>query len=255
MNKRKWILVDVALAMAVFALSFSRIPQDPAYHLFADHRSLWGIANFGDVISNLAILLAGVLGLIGFKKVEWNLSARRAYLIFLFGICATCFGSMYYHLQPSTERLFWDRLPMTVAFMGFISLLITLRVSEHAGRILLVPLLIFGSASVVYWAYTESAGYGDLRPYALVQFGTMLIAVLIVAMFRGKEPRTDAIGFLALGYALAKLFEFLDAKIFSWTGEVISGHTLKHLFIGLGCCLFVILISCNYRQRKRISTV
>ena len=28
----------------------------------------------------------------------------------------TAVGSSYYHLAPDNERLFWDRLPMTIAF-------------------------------------------------------------------------------------------------------------------------------------------
>jgi hypothetical protein len=46
-------------------------------------------------------------------------------------------------------------------------------------------------------------------------------------------------------YALAKLFEFTDAAIFSF-GHISSGHTLKHLVAAAAC--FVVL---RYLQRRR----
>ena len=46
-------------------------------------------------------------------------------------------------------------------------------------------------------------------------------------------------------YALAKLFEFSDAAIYS-LGHIVSGHTLKHL-TAAGAC-FVLL---RYFQRRR----
>ena len=55
----------VAILMAMFLLSvvavllIDPIPQDPGYHLFADTRPYLGIANFGDVTSNLGFAVVG----------------------------------------------------------------------------------------------------------------------------------------------------------------------------------------------------
>src|SRR5690349_14162088 len=38
------------------------IPQDPSYHSFADQRTILGIRNFWNLVSNGAFLLAGALG-------------------------------------------------------------------------------------------------------------------------------------------------------------------------------------------------
>jgi hypothetical protein len=46
-------------------------------------------------------------------------------------------------------------------------------------------------------------------------------------------------------YALAKLFEFTDQTIYSF-GQVLSGHTLKHLAAAAAC--FVVL---RYFQLRR----
>lgn len=41
-----------------------RIAQDQTYHLFADGRTLLGIANAADTLSSGAFLVVGVLGLV-----------------------------------------------------------------------------------------------------------------------------------------------------------------------------------------------
>ena len=39
------------------------IAQDPTYHQFADQRTLLGIPNFWNVVSNLPFVLVGAMGL------------------------------------------------------------------------------------------------------------------------------------------------------------------------------------------------
>ena len=78
-------------------------------------------------------------------------------------LTAAC--SSYYHLAPDNARLVWDRLPMTVGFMGLFAAMLTERVNPRLGRALLVPLIFAGVGSVVYWFWTELRGVGDLsRP-------------------------------------------------------------------------------------------
>src|SRR6185295_20317622 len=92
---------------------------------------------------------------------------------------------------PSNAALVFDRLPMTVAFMSLFSAIVADRVSEPLGRALLWPLVTCGIASIGWWQMTESAGAGDLRPYALVQFLPMLLIPLMLLLFRGRwlSPR------------------------------------------------------------------
>ena len=73
-----------------------------------------------------------------------------------------------------------------------------------------------------------------LRPYILVQFYPLLAILLLLWMF---EPRyTRGYDFLiALAfYVAAKMFEVADKPVYAATGNVISGHTLKHLSAGVG---------------------
>ncbi len=235
---RLLLLAGVTLAAALFTLLLPRIPQNPAYHNFADQRRLFGIPNFLDVVSNVPVLLVGVLGLALLLRVASvgrrfrDRSERWPYLVFFLGVALASFGSTYYHLAPDNARLVWDRLPMTLAFMSFLAAMVSERVSLRTGLVLLPALLALGIGSVFFWHWSELAGRGDLRFYGFVQFYPAVGILLLVVLFPPRYTRTgDLVGIAGL-YALAKVFEVLDRQIFS-LGGLVSGHTLKHLAAAL----------------------
>ena len=234
MNWRLAVLTGVAAVSLLATLFIEPIAQDPAYYDFADERALAGLPNYLNVLSNAGFLIVGVWGLFFVFRHgrEATPTTRPAWLIFFVGIAATAIGSSYFHWSPSTETLVWDRLPMTIGFMSFVSIVIAEYFSPPLARRLLVPLLIVGLASVAYWACTESLGRGDLRPYALVQFLPMLLIPLVLLLYRGRSDLAHYIWWMIGFYLLAKLAEFYDAEILSAAG-LISGHSLKHLFAAL----------------------
>jgi hypothetical protein len=119
-------------------------------------------------------------------------------------------------------------------------------VSVPLARRLLVPLVVLAVGSVLYWSWTEGRGAGDLRPYAFVQFGSLVVLVLLLALYPGRVPGARYF-WAGLGlYGLAKAFEAADAPIFA-SREIVSGHTLKHLTaaVGLGCIAWML------RARRR----
>ncbi len=223
---------------AIIAIAFvPRIPQSEAYHEFADQRSLLGVRNFLDVISNLAFLFVGISGLLLVARPNsrsrfLQQSERWPYVSCFLGVTLTCFGSAYYHLSPNNDRLMWDRLPMTIAFMSLLAAVITERINLKAGLALHLPLLLLGSASVIYWHLSEQSGNGDLRPYILVQYCSAVVGVLIVVMFSPRYTGTGKLLAALILYVLAKVFESLDSRIFG-LGRIVSGHTLKHLAAAL----------------------
>ncbi len=232
--RERWLrpaLGAVMLAGVAFILLAPRIPQDPAYHDFADRRPWLGVPNAGVVLGNLAFLPAGAAGLLALRRrgAAPSAAARAGWAAFFGGVLLTAFGSGWYHLAPTNARLVWDRLPIALACQGLLCALLAERVSARLGARLLLPLLLFAGGSVWWWARTEAAGAGDLRAYGVAQFGpaTALLLLAVLAPRRAGAC-ADLLWGVVGWYAAAKAGEALDRQIFA-LGGVVSGHTLKHL--------------------------
>ena len=237
----KTFLVASLFVAAVIAISFiPPIPQDPDYHRFADGRRFLGIPNFGDVVSNGGFLVVGLWGLsrvLGPGKTGLFDDPLDAlpYGVFFAGVTLIGVGSVAYHVAPDNETLFWDRLPMTIAFMALFAAVIADRIHRRAGIVWLLPLLVTaGALSLLYWRQTELAGVGDLRFYGMVQFFPLLAIAVIFRLF--PEHRYTPAGPLVwamLWYGAAKVCETFDREIFALLGGNLSGHSLKHLLAGI----------------------
>jgi hypothetical protein len=210
-------------AVSLAALAFvPPIPQPQHYHQFADQRALLGVPNFWNVLSNVPFILVGAWG---FVRVRGDLSAS----VFFLGVFLTGFSSSYYHWKPDDFGLFWDRLPMSVAFMAILANAVEERIDRRAGRALLWPLVTLGVASLLIWLRID-----DLRLYAWVQFFPCLALPLLFVLFPPKYAGTGY-WFAAAGwYVLAKLLEYADASVYSAI-DILSGHTLKHLAAAAAC--------------------
>ena len=243
--------VGFLAVLAVLALGgamlVAPIAQDPAYHDFADRRAFLGIPNFGDAVSNAAFLVVGAIGL-GFVlgrpgRTKFSATGERwPYAVLFAGVASVAVGSAYYHLDPTTGALFWDRLPMSVAFMALFAAIIMDRVHLAAGLVALPVAVGLGVASVVYWHLSEAAGQGDLRFYGLVQFYPMLAVPLACWLFPGRHTRGRHIVYMILWYGLAKVFEHWDQAIYALLGGTISGHTLKHLTAAVAAYMLVAML-------------
>lgn len=235
------ILYSIAICMLLGLGFLSPIAQDISYHNFADSRTLLGIENFWNVVSNLPFLFVGVYALYQFsiqKNLVCEESMLSAYFLLFGGILLVAFGSGYYHLLPNNETLIWDRLPMTIAFMALFAIVITEFISNKEGRRVLYPLLALGVGSVVYWAYTESIGRGDLRLYIFVQFFPILVIPMILLFMKSMFTLRRAYVYLLICYLIAKVCEHYDDEIYEILG-FISGHSLKHMVAALGTYLLV----------------
>ncbi len=226
------LVAAVSMVAIGGAFLLDPIPQDPAYHAFADDARLLGVPNFWNVATNLPFLFAGLAGLARAQRLSDAMLGLH-YRVFCIGVALVAFGSACYHFDPSTPALVWDRLPMTVAFMALFAAVLMDRVSMPLGRSLLWPLVALGIASIAWWVHTELAGRGDLRPYALVQFLPMLLMPLMLLLSRGGSLGTASLWASLGAYGAAKLAEHFDAAILDATG-IFSGHSLKHLFAALG---------------------
>jgi predicted membrane channel-forming protein YqfA (hemolysin III family) len=235
MRIRNLLLIGLTLLAVAAALFMPAMPQPAAYHDFADKRQAYGIENVLDVVSNLAFAIAGVAGLALVLRPRTCFASpaeRLPYLVFGIGVLLTAAGSCYYHLKPNNETLFWDRLPMTIAFMGLVSAQIVDRVQPRTGLLVLGPALLVGVGTVVYWIVTERQGRGNVVPYAVLQAYAVLLLLQLALLHPSRYTHGGAIYVVFAAYLLAKVFEHYDRQIFALTGMV-SGHTLKHVVAGL----------------------
>ena len=228
-----WILsvAAVVLAAAVIALA-PPLAEPVALRSLVDARALLGIANFWNVVSNAPLVFVGVWGVHFLSRAtsEFAEPAEKwAYWLLFFAVAFSGVGSSYYHLAPDADRLMWDRLPIALGFMALLSAVIAERVSVRAGGRALVPLLVAGGASVVYWRVSMLHGAENILPYAIVQYGAIAAIVLLALRFQSRYTRGVDVLVALVIYVAAKIVEVLDAQIYA-IGHYISGHTMKHFF-------------------------
>lgn len=250
MNSKAAILVLITfLALGGVLIFVQPIPQWLEYHNFADDRIFLGIANTHNVVSNIGFLIVGAWGSLFVLSRSGRAATGRigaAYLVFFVGVLLTALGSAYYHYQPENLTLVWDRLPITVMFMGLFAAIVGELISPRAATGLLLPLLAVGVASVLWWAWTESFGAGDLRIYGLVQFLPFALTPLMLVMYPAPRHFVSYLMGLVLLFGLAKLCELFDHQIYQALGGVVGGHALKHLCGAAATACVLIML---YRHR------
>jgi hypothetical protein len=135
------IIIGLAITALIALLLLPPIHQDPNYHAFAGQRTIRGVSNFWNVVSNVPFLLVAIWGFSALRNPaaflqKWELVAHS---ILLLGVALVAFGSSYYHAWPDDATLFWDRLPITLVFMSLLATTIGERISMRDGRVLLFP--------------------------------------------------------------------------------------------------------------------
>lgn len=230
------LLVAAGSFLIVLAFVFDPLAQPAGYHDFADKRLCLGVPNFGNVATNLPFLLVGLLGIRWLIQGEGRPagSASVPYWVFFGGVALVCAGSGYYHWAPDNPRLFWDRLPMTIAFSALLAGFLADRVLKP-GRggwvvFLTVALVALGAGGALYWHLSEGLGRGDLRFYFLAQAVPMLLIPLSVLLFEGRLTNGRYLVWILLLYGMAIVCEQMDLRIFQGSGGMASGHSIKHLF-------------------------
>lgn len=226
LRRQRWVLMGGMAVLLVLALVLPPVLQPARYHAFADQRSWGALPHAGDVLSNLGFLLAAVAGagLFWRADVQWlSPAARGLVALFLLGLVASAGGSACYHWAPVDASLAWDRLGMALAFAGLLGLAVHTRLDDESACWTAAAVLVAAPLAVLVWWHT-----GNVLPWSLLQAGGVL-AVLWLGWLRPRPGVLPiALGWVVLWYALAKLLELSDAFVFAATGELVSGHSLKH---------------------------
>jgi len=243
------VLLASCLTLLALGTWGPTIAQPAHYHAFADQRSLFGVPNMMDVLSNLAFAGFGVFG----AWRIWLLPAgalspaqRSLAGLFFFGLVATAVCSGWYHLHPQDNGLAIDRYGMTLAFAGLLGLAGATQVSDRAGQWLALTVLVCGAWSIWSWSTTL-----NVLPWAVLQFGGIALMLGLGCL----QPRADAlpVSWIAviLLYAMAKVLELFDMPVYQLTGEQISGHTLKHI---VASCAALPVLQATYRARRPLES-
>ena len=238
------IIVCLGLLAAVFGAS---VAQPEHYHAFADQRVLLGLPLAMDVLSNLPFAIAAVWGLLALyrspphtQSVGDKPQASLAALFFI-GLLVTSICSGYYHLRPNDPSLAIDRLGMVIAFAGLLGVAVADRVGSRSGIATAAFVLAAGPLTVGIWADS-----GNLLPWVLLQGGGMLLIAALAVCRPLKDSWSLQLLPVVIFYAAAKLCELGDHQVFEWTGEMISGHSLKHIVAAVAAWPVIAAI---YRQR------
>ena len=241
MTRERKILLFVSVAFVVITfglLAFGRISQPADYHRFADARTIWGIPSFFNVATNAMFLLAGYAGLFVFGRLgatKLHADGKLALLVLAIGCIGTAAGSAFYHAYPSSASLVWDRIPMTICFAAIFAEFVAIHISARGAKFVLPIATIYGLGSVLYWQLTMQLGADDLRPYVITQFFPIFIILTTALLFPRTEGWSRNWLLTILWYGAAKVFEYFDASIYELSGELLSGHSLKHLAAGIAC--------------------
>jgi len=245
-GSKLWLLLALTAVAVLVPFFMVPVPQVLGYHHFADRRSLWGIPNCLNVLSNLPFVVVGVVGFGAMLKATVSSPVAWIYGVLFMGVLLTGFGSAYYHWHPDNNTLVWDRIPMTLVFMSLLAATVAELVSRRTGSVLFVPLLLAGVGSVLYWHWTELQGHGDLRWYGLVQFYPVLFIPLLLWLFYDSAYKEAIVSlvWVVVWYVLAKGLESLDRLIYDaiW----VSGHTLKHLAAAVSTAYLVQMFQRKY---------
>jgi len=244
-----WALALITALSIILVFLHAPIPQALAFHHFADQKTLLGIPNLLNVLTNLPFLIIGIYGLTLIKKSPAPKGIRTIYACLFSGILLTALGSAYYHGSPDNDRLVLDRTPMTLVFMSLLSATVAEYMDRKAGVGLLIPLLAIGVFSVLWWHWGEGKGQGDLRLYFLVQYYPMGAIPLIMLLFRSPahDRASRQLIWVVVWYVIAKLLERWDLPIYERLGFV-SGHSLKHLAAGVATWYLVRLFRQKYKS-------
>ena len=90
-----------------------------SYYNFADGRHDLGIPHTGDVLSNGAFAIVAIWGLFMVYRARDRVAFKPGLAIslttFFSAVFLVTFGSGYFHLDPGPDRIFLDRLPISLA--------------------------------------------------------------------------------------------------------------------------------------------
>jgi hypothetical protein len=235
---RTRVLLVVA-AVAILAVAcLATITRGPDFHHYADARTWLGIPHAGDVLSNLAFILAAIL--VGRSRAADLRTSRNAAAAYVggarAGMIAIGIGSAAYHVAPRDLALVFDWAPIALTLAIVTAAVATDRAGPRTGRITLAVSAVCAIGAVAWWYATGGTDGGNMAPYVAVQAAGIALPPLVALTARGAIPMRWLLA--AVGaFALARLCGAHDRALLDACG--ISGHACKHIVaaVAAACAL------------------
>jgi hypothetical protein len=238
-----YFIGTIVIVLLIVLFIVAPIPQDLAYHQYADQRTLLGVPHFSNIVSNALFPLIGCAGiwLLFRKRLRIVIAIGPVYYVFFTALVFLGGSSIYYHLDPSNSSLVWDRVGLALIFSSYFTIIVGEYVSARLAKLMLIPLLLVSLFSVWYWNHTESIGSGDLRLYGIVQFLPITIIPWILLTYKARFSHAYLYWMIIGLYILAKIFEISD--VFIWQYDYgFGGHAIKHVISSVGVGVFLYLL-------------
>lgn len=210
-----------------------RIGQPVGYHELADQRLLFTLSGTGDLISNIPFVVFGILGLvlIYFGKISFQTDYDKYLIHALLAVSILAgINSFVYHIKPNNTLIIFDRFTILFGISIFSSYVISFNRGVSSSLKCLIIFIIYGLMSLLYWSFTDLSGVDDIRFYGFFQTATVAMSV-IVALRSFRENFWIVVG-TGL-FVVSRPLELMDHEVFHWTGENLSGHSMKHILISL----------------------
>lgn len=230
-QRAEWLLLLIVGALAALAVLLPPMGLPAGYHDFVDQRSVLGLPNALNVLSNLAFVGVGAWGWRVLRRAAPPPSdavQRELAGLFLGGLILAGVCSAIYHADPGDASLGIDRLGMSPAFASLLGLAAADRISARAGLALALFVALAAPAAVL-----TAVASGNMMPWSVLQAGGLGLAAVLAL----RRPRAGALAPSLLAvvgfYVVAKLVELGDAAVFAATQGLVSGHTLKHVLAAL----------------------
>ena len=199
----------------------TKVPRPKEYHNFADKRVFFGIKNGLNIFSNFAIALPAIYLILKEKKISF-LSIN---------IILLAITSAYYHIKPSHESIFLDM----IFVVSVNTIVLSYFINKQNGYLI----YIFGIISVLYWKK-----YDDMRLYDFLKISIPIYCIYVI--YQNSKVSKYIIPLIILSL-LIKYTTSNDKEIYKLTDNIISGHTLKHVFAGINIYLIIIVLQ-NLRK-------
>ncbi|MCH2037115.1 MAG: hypothetical protein MK137_00795 [Rickettsiales bacterium] len=243
---------------AILVSILTHIEQVPgSYHInyFVDTRSIMGIENFYHVFSSVTYAFVGLFGIyivaVNHKNKDifhYRIETVIWYCYFLASF-STCFGSIYFHLNPVESRIIWDQIPSIIMLSCIFSYIIFNWIQPKAGFIALPITIIVGIGSSAYWSYQLNLGNNNMLLFFIFKLSLIVITIMVLKLFNGMYHGAKYIKWIVIWYIVSLLFKQFDGMFFFVLARSISGHSLLHLALAISI-YYVIVYLLN---RKKIA--